>query len=252
MGFQQVILDSNGIKISAFLFKPKNKKNKYPAIIIAHGIPSTPLPVEEKGYDTLANELKQIENKKYITVIFNFRGCKGSEGYYSPLGWVQDLHTVLDFLKAQPDVDCENIILLGFSAGAMVSYYFTAQAPEIKALISCACPSDLSEGSQLPKRLTVGIKFAHNGKILKAEEPKKIFEQLNQINPLKFAEKIYPRPLFIIHGEEDELINVENAHKLYERAKNPKDLLILKGAGHKLRQNQDCIVAIKNWILKLG
>ena len=250
MDGQQVILYSNGVEISAYYFKPKLKKDKYPAIIIAHGIPSTPLPVEQKGYDNLAKELTQIGELSFITIIFNFRGCKGSSGLYSPLGWVQDLETILKFLKSFQEVDEDNIILLSFSAGAMVSFYLAAKAP-IKAFISCACPSDLSLDSKLLKRLAVGIKFAHNSKILQSEDPKKIFEQLNLINPLDWVEKIFPRKLLILHGEKDELINVENAYKLYKRAKNPKELIIIKDAGHKLRQNQEAISIIKGWISKL-
>ncbi|MHA1378006.1 MAG: alpha/beta hydrolase [Candidatus Helarchaeota archaeon] len=251
MDGQRISLDSQGIKITTLYFKPKLKQDKYPAIIIAHGIPSTTLPVEEKGYDILAKELNRINGLNFITIIFNFRGCNGSGGLYSPLGWVQDLKAVLTFLMGLPEIDKEKIILLGFSAGALVSFCFTAKNPEIAALISVACPSDLSIDSSLLKRLTIGIKFAHNNKILRTENPKIIFKQLNEVNPLDFVKKIYPRPLLIVHGEMDELINVDNAHKLYQRAKNPKQLIIIKGAGHKLRQNPKCIKIIKDWILRL-
>lgn len=251
MNGQRVILNSNGIEISAYYFHPTFKKGKYPAIIIAHGLPARPVPVEEKGYDILAKELCQLGSIGFITLIFNFRGCKGSGGLYSPLGWIQDLQTVIKFLLDIPELDKNRILLLGFSAGATISVYFTAQTPEIKALICCATPSDLSLNSPLLKRLVVGIKFAHNSKILRAEEPKKIYDEFILINPLDWVEKIYPRPILITHGKDDQLINVENAYKLYNKAKEPKKLIIIDGAGHELRQDQRVMTIIKEYILNL-
>ncbi|MFX1296931.1 MAG: hypothetical protein ACFFD2_19005, partial [Promethearchaeota archaeon] len=51
-------------------------------------------------------------------------------------------------------------------------------------------------------------------------------------------------PKFILHGAKDDLINVKNAFKLNEKAIEPKKLIILEKAGHKLRQNADAMKTI--------
>ncbi len=39
-------------------------------------------------------------------------------------------------------------------------------------------------------------------------------------------------PVLIVHGDRDMIVNVSHAYNLFELAKEPKKLLILKGAGH--------------------
>ena len=46
-----------------------------------------------------------------------------------------------------------------------------------------------------------------------------------------------------MHGNRDEVVDVSYAHKLYARKGEPKQLIIVDGAGHQLRQN-DRVMAI--------
>ena len=52
------------------------------------------------------------------------------------------------------------------------------------------------------------------------------------LDPIDVVHRIAPRPLFIIHGEADWLIPVENAHDLYRRAGEPKELWVVPGVDH--------------------
>jgi fermentation-respiration switch protein FrsA (DUF1100 family) len=53
------------------------------------------------------------------------------------------------------------------------------------------------------------------------------------IRPIEAVPKIAPRPIFFIHGENDDMIPVAHASRLYEAANNPLDeLWMVPGAGH--------------------
>ena len=65
---------------------------------------------------------------------------------------------------------------------------------------------------------------------------------------MRWIGRISPRPLLMIHGEKDDLVPVEHAHRLYERAGEPKELVILPGAGHRLRLEEKAITTALNWL----
>ena len=56
---------------------------------------------------------------------------------------------------------------------------------------------------------------------------------LEQSDPLRWVAKIAPRGLFLIHGEEDPYVSVEEVRRLYDAAGEPKELWIAPGAGHR-------------------
>jgi len=51
-------------------------------------------------------------------------------------------------------------------------------------------------------------------------------------DPIATIQKIAPRPLLIVHGEEDTTIPARMSRELFEKANDPKNLLIVPGAGH--------------------
>jgi fermentation-respiration switch protein FrsA (DUF1100 family) len=50
--------------------------------------------------------------------------------------------------------------------------------------------------------------------------------------PLDVVDRIAPRPLLILHGTDDEVIQAEQSEQLFVRAGEPKQLWIAAGAGH--------------------
>lgn len=57
-------------------------------------------------------------------------------------------------------------------------------------------------------------------------------DYLLRFRPEEQASKLAPRPLLIVHGEQNQLHKVEEAYSLYEAAGEPKQLELLDGKGH--------------------
>lgn len=55
---------------------------------------------------------------------------------------------------------------------------------------------------------------------------------MGAFDPVEVVGRLAPRPIFLIHGENDEIIPLSDAHLLYERASEPKELWILPGLQH--------------------
>jgi fermentation-respiration switch protein FrsA (DUF1100 family) len=52
----------------------------------------------------------------------------------------------------------------------------------------------------------------------------------------------------IVHGDSDDLIEPSQALMLYQRAGEPKEFLLVKGGGHKLRTNEMAVSAALSWL----
>ncbi|MHC1590473.1 MAG: alpha/beta hydrolase family protein, partial [Candidatus Helarchaeales archaeon] len=104
------VIKSNGIKISGSICHPDEISGHHPFLLILHGIPSPEgrkLSVQEKGYLEIC---KQFCDGGFITTIFNLQGCKGSEGQYSPLNWVGNVKSILDYvLSSESNIDQDNV-----------------------------------------------------------------------------------------------------------------------------------------------
>jgi len=60
------------------------------------------------------------------------------------------------------------------------------------------------------------------------------------------------RPLLIIHGEKDELIDPAHARRLYEKARKPKELVMIPDGEHRLRTNEMVISTALTWLKKVN
>jgi fermentation-respiration switch protein FrsA (DUF1100 family) len=68
------------------------------------------------------------------------------------------------------------------------------------------------------------------------------------IRPIDHVAKIARRPLLLVHGDKDETVGVSHAHRLYEKAGEPKQIIIIESAGHRLRQDERTINIVIEWL----
>jgi len=59
-------------------------------------------------------------------------------------------------------------------------------------------------------------------------------EDAKQLNPMNEIDKVAPRPLFIITGDADLGIDLPGVKRLFDTAKEPKEMVVVKGADHNL------------------
>jgi len=247
MEVKEIRLKVDGLELFGELNVPSGDK-RHPALCICHGIPAVPPDPTDRGYTLLAQRFCHVG---FITLIFNFRGAGRSEGNLDILGWSRDLQAALDFLYNLKEVDKTCFCLLGFSGGAAVSVYTTAHDPRVSSVVTCACPADFRSLSQREVPLDTIQRFRQIGTIRDKDFPPSIEEWqkgFETISPIKWIDKISPRPLLLVHGDADELIPLEHAHRLYQKAKEPKELKIIPGAKHKVRLEKAAMAFVLDWL----
>jgi dipeptidyl aminopeptidase/acylaminoacyl peptidase len=247
MKVQEIRLKADGLELAGELHIPSRGK-VHPALCICHGIPAAPPNPTDKGYTLLA---QRFCHAGFTTLIFNFRGAGKSEGNLDILGWNRDLQAALDFLYNLNEVDKTRFCLLGFSGGAAVSIYTATHDPRVSSVVTCACPADFRSLRQRERALDAIQRFRQIGAIRDKDFPPSIEEWergFETVSPIKCIDKISPRPLLLVHGGADELIPLEHAHKLYQKAKEPKELKIIPGARHKMRLEEAAMVFVLDWL----
>jgi uncharacterized protein len=216
-------------------------------------MPAVPYNPEEKGgYPELA---ARFCSAGFAALVFNFRGCGPSQGNIDMPGWTQDLESAIDFLHMLPEVDRNKIYLLGSSGGAAACIYAAAHNKRVSAVATLACPAefDFMAGGQTAESLVA--RFREIGIIKDADFPpstEKWLEGFKAVAPIEYVGKISPKPLLLLHGESDDVVPVEHVERLYAKAGQPKEKIILPGAGHRLRQDERAIRAVMAWLKKLA
>jgi fermentation-respiration switch protein FrsA (DUF1100 family) len=240
-------LEVDGIAIVGQLFMPDNK-TQYPAVCICHGIPSgQPPDPGDGGYPLLA---EKICRDGFAVLIFNFRGTGDSGGNLDILGWVHDLQAAIGYLWS-PDIDKSHLALIGFSAGAAVSVYVASRDKRVSGVAACACPAEFTLFTEADEPQSVVDSFRNRGVFHDADFPlsaEKWLDDFRCVSPVKDIAGITPRPLLLVHGSQDDLVPVSHAYRLYEAAGEPKQLVIIDGAGHRLRQDDRATGAVRHWL----
>ena len=220
----------------------------YPAVCVCHGIPSgTPAP-DDGGYPLLA---ERICHEGFAVLIFNFRGTGASGGNLDILGWTRDLKAAVDYLWALPEIDRSHLSLLGFSGGAAVSIYVTSQDRRVSSIIACACPADFTLITRTDEPQSIIDHFRRIGAIRDKDFPHSAQDWINDfrlVSPINYIAGIAPRPLLLVHGSQDETVEVSAAHRLYAEAGESKQIIIVDGAGHRLRQNEQAMAIVIDWL----
>lgn len=249
---RRVSLEADGLRLVAEIYLPRGK-GPHPAVCICHGVPAKRVPDStDRGYPLLA---ERFCNEGFISFIFNFRGTGGSEGDFDMLGWTRDLKAAIDYLSQLAEVDKSRLSLMGFSGGAMASVYVAANDRRITSVVACACPArffDISEFSRVEEFLAhcrqVGI-IRDSSFPPSVDKWAKGFEL---VSPIKWIQRISPRPLLIVHGESDQTVPPSHAWELYNKAKKPKEISIIPGAEHKLRLSEPAMSAALTWLKKVN
>jgi len=240
----------DGITIHGRVYFPSTHPSKqYPVLVICHGIPGSgaPRPQSDPGYEGLAEEIASLG---IAAVIFNFRGCGSSGGDFSMMGWTRDLEAVIDKILNTPHIDPTRLMLLGFSGGGAAAIYVAADNGSVYSLAVAGTPANFKIFERDPESIVTD--FRERGIIRDPGFPPdlgKWVQEFEEIEPLRWISHFQGKFLLVLHGDSDELIPVEHARELYDRAPaGLSELEIIPGPVHRLRLDPRCIERLKRWM----
>lgn len=227
-------------------YKPMQEAR--PVVIFVHGFKG----FKDWGhFDLLA---KTFAQQGFVFIKFNFSyngttpenplefGDLDAFGKNNYIIELDDLEKVMDWALSNssiaPEVDKEALFLLGHSRGGGVSILKAAEDPRVKKLVTWASVSDFLNRH---KKLTIdtwhekGVVYTFNARTrqqmpLYLQFYETIQANKERLNVTKAARHL-AIPFLIIHGTNDEAVDLKDAEELH-RACKQSELLVVGEAGH--------------------
>ncbi len=157
---------------------------------------------------------------------FDYRGYGGSAGSPDRAGIAADARAAIDYVRSRPDVDKNRLLVLGQSLGGAVALTAVGSGDRqgIRAVVS--------ESAFASYRGIVRDKIGVIPLLSLLKTPLSYLLIGDSLSPIDYVDRIAPIPLLIIHGSADEVIPPHHAEALMARAREPKTLWLIPGAGH--------------------
>jgi len=228
--FQKLKYQSDGLKVVAYLYKPKQTGDKkLPAIIFNRGSA-----IRGDIAPELIHVFHRLASEGFVVLAPMYRQSDGGEGKDEMGGGdVADLMNVVPLAKSLGFVDMNNLFLYGESRGGMMTYVavkrgFPANAAAVFGAFTDLEPLLAAYPPAALKQFWPDLE-SRRDEIIKARSAILWADQLNA-------------PLLILHGGRD--TSIPPTHplalaQLLQKAGKTYELVILAGDNHYLRRNQE-------------
>jgi dipeptidyl aminopeptidase/acylaminoacyl peptidase len=213
MRMEKVTFMSEGMRISGVLHLPEEKNPT--CVIASHGLLSSK---DSEKYIALG---ERISREGMAMLRFDFRGMGESEGREEDntiSKKIADLGEAIDFIRSYSGLG-NRIGLLGSSLGGFLSLIKASRDREIKAVVIWATPLHLDNlGSRKEEDYPL--------------PPEAFFEDLPKHRLLLRLPKV--SNCLVIHGENDELVPLDQALGIFYNISVPKEIHVIGGADHRM------------------
>lgn len=218
----------DGVSLSAWYVPPPEGVTPRGVVALCHGY--------HGNRAMMLPYLGFLHRAGFAAVLFDWRAHGWSGGRMATFGRTEpeDLIAVLDWVQSQPDLSHLPIALLGESMGASVSLLVAAAETErVKAVVADSPYARFDRAVEGRFQLAFGPKVAP----LVVPQARRIGEAIlgvrcEDIAPLEAMERIFPRPVLLIHGQADRLIAPENSRLIAEASPGNVTLWEVPDAGH--------------------
>ena len=219
-------ISKDGTVLKGWLLKPLHDVEPAPAIIICHGVGANKSDFTEFGV--------HLSRRGYAVLLFDFRAHGESGGSRSSLGYHEqdDVLAALGYLQTRREVDSSCIGIYGFSMGGAAALLAAAKTDGFRAVAVDSAFTSLRDQAR-----TAVTEFYHLPAWPFLPLAVLAYEicfrtTIDAVSPVNEIAKISPVPVLVIAGGDDELVPAENGQRLYEAAKEPKELWTVPGAVH--------------------
>ncbi len=238
-----------------------------------------PAVVSASGYQGLKNIhperfARTLVPEGFACLSFDYRGFGASEGERGrlvPQDWVVDVRAAVSFLESVPEVDADQIVLLGWALGGGVVVAEAADDPRVRAVAACNAIGDGYRSTRQmhdeqhwqrlldrvaadrPRAAVTGrSEIVHPFDIVALDRVTKGYvdvelykaagfgsgvtlesaDALLRFRPEEVVHRIAPRPLLLVHGELNELHSADESRSLLKLAGANAELVLLPDSGH--------------------
>lgn len=235
---EKIIYDNDGEKIDGYLAYPKDLSKKYPLVIWNRG------GSRKSGYidEFLARGMfGEIASWGYVVLASMYRDKDEFGGKD-----VTDIIKLFDIADDLELCDSSKIGMEGWSRGGMMTFKVLTMTDRIKACVIISGLTDLVNHAMMQDTY----------RRIFGTESEEIFNQRKkEKSPLYFADEINTdAAILMIHGTEDDDVEVRNSTEMYEKLKGKVkniEIVLLEGGDHYLKKfRKETVKLRKDWFRK--
>lgn len=225
----------NEIKIVADLYESSGIGTRAPGIVLLHG--SSPYGRKAGLIRLLGSTFQQ---RGWVVLAPDARGYGDTDDpvqVNDAAAWAvgNDVRRVLDYITGLPEVDVENIFVLGHSVGAGHALEAALNDERVKGLILIG-PARHLDGSDSTPSLWTRVRFSADRRLEDPVPGAVLQASRSRTNIVNFASGAlaYPGhiPLLVIDGEWEGAMNLEYLRNVVGKISPPIQYRTLSGTGH--------------------
>ncbi|HTP03955.1 MAG TPA: alpha/beta hydrolase [Nitrospirota bacterium] len=208
---------SDGLTLNGWFFQAANAEARA-TVLVLHG--------NAENLSTHVNSVLWLVRKGFNLFIFDYRGYGKSQGSPDIKGVHLDAEAALKTVLSLPQVDKEQIIVLGQSIGGAIAVYTVAHTPYKDRIAALVIESTFSS-----YRLIAREKLAQVFITWPFQYPLSYLVS-DAYSPIRWIREVSYVPVLIIHGDQDPVVPMHHGQMLYEAARDPKEFWETTAPGH--------------------
>ncbi len=231
--------NSLGIEISGRMDLPADRRPLAYAMF-AHCFTCT------KNFKAVGHICRALTNQGIAVLRFDFTGLGESAGDFSETNFssnIQDLVDAADYMGQSHEPPS---ILIGHSLGGAAVLHAGSRINSVQAVATIGAPADPAHIKNEIKDSWENIDKQGYAEISIGGRPfivkKQFLNDLDKIEMQK-AVRALKKPLLILHSPLDNIVDPENAAKIFKAAFHPKSYISLDKADHLLSKESDAVYA---------
>ncbi len=243
-------INDHGEKLTGTLHLPARSADQ--GIILAHCFTCS-------RHTNILRQLGQaFAEKGLIALRFDFSGNGQSEGIFSQSTFTKQTSELASAYTLLSDQGIKQIGLAGHSMGSVIALLAVSKINAVKAVCTIAGrlsgdrPGQFFTQDQAKSLEQTGqVEFISRGRSLILTDD--FFADAAQYNIPQTISQL-KIPLFIVHGDKDEIITADEAHTAHRLNKKNSQLAIIEGADHMFSQKNlrtNAVEKIVSWFLNI-
>lgn len=216
------VTSSDGLILNGWYIPPRNGA----LIIMQHGYKSS--------RQDFLEEAVMFSRAGYGALISSTRAhdLNPGEKIYFGLEEVKDLDAWVSYALQRDEVDPEKLGMLGDSLGASMVIQYAAEHDTVKAVVAHSAFSSMRDTIETSIRHFTGLPPFPFSPLIRFWAEMDLGIRIDDINAVQWISAISPRPVFLIHSLDDDVISQTSGELLFAAAGEPKQLWLENDVGH--------------------
>jgi fermentation-respiration switch protein FrsA (DUF1100 family) len=200
----------------------------WPAVMVLHGAGSRKENHADYARAAVAHGLAALT--------FDNRGHGETDG---PLGAsvIDDMAGLAAWFARRPEIEAGRIGVRGSSMGGLLAIHLAAESDDVAAAVAICPAAEWMLAEDVQRELDGRPPRAGSAMSEMRIDAPGLASWLDLNDVEDAAERMGSKPLLLIHARGDEVVPYTQSEKLYERAAEPKRLILLEGGHHRSAQH---------------